>query len=158
MMSEMRVEKIGLIDKLRSKWMTFLKIIITRTNMWVLIKSNGRLGNSFLGKSVLLLHSIGSKSGIERITPLFYLADGDRVILVASNAGTLTNPAWFNNLKADPQVKINIKGTETNMLAHQADSEEFDQLWPAVIEMFPTWERIQEKSVRNFPLMVLEPR
>ena len=93
MMSEMRVEKIGVIDRLRSKYMTFLKIIITRANMWVLIKSNGKLGNSFLGKSVLLLHSIGSKSGVERKTPLFYLEMGDRVILVASNAGTLKNPA-----------------------------------------------------------------
>lgn len=158
MATELKVDKIGFIDRLRSKWMTFLKIIITRTNMWILIKSNGKLGNSFLGKQVLLLHSIGSKTGVARQTPLFYMKDGDRVILVASNAGTLTDPAWFNNLKAQPQIKVNIRGVEMNMLAHVADKEEFAQLWPAVTEMFPTWEKILEKSVRTFPIMILEPR
>lgn len=157
-MSDLRVEKIGLYDRLRSKWFTLLKIIITRTNMWLLVKSNGKLGNSFLGKSVLLLHTIGSKSGVERITPLFYLADGEKVILVASNAGTLKNPFWFNNLMAHPEATVNIRGNRRKMLAHKADAAEFAQLWPKVIEMFPTWEKIQENSVRNFPMVVLEPR
>ena len=74
-MSELRVEKIRWYHRLRSSWYTLLKLLITRTNMWLLVKSNGRLGNSFLGKSVLLLHSVGSKSGLPRVTPLFYLQD-----------------------------------------------------------------------------------
>lgn len=157
-MADLRVEKISWYHRLRSAWFTLLKLIITRTNMWLLVKSNGRLGNSFLGKSVLLLHTIGSKSGVKRITPLFYLVDGERIVLVASNAGTLKNPAWFNNLKANPHATVNIRGVCREMVAHQADAAEFALLWPKVTEMFPTWDRIQEGSVRNFPVVVLEPK
>ncbi len=157
-MSELRVEKIRWYHRLRSSWYTLLKLLITRTNMWLLVKSNGRLGNSFLGKSVLLLHSVGSKSGLPRVTPLFYLQDGNNIVLVASNAGTLTNPAWFNNLVARPEAAVTIRGVRTERIAHVATPAEFKQLWPKVTEMFPTWERIQENSVRNFPIIVLELR
>lgn len=156
-MSYMKVEEIGFIDKLIHVYMTFLTKIITRTNIWLLQKSNGRLGNSFLGRKVLLLHSIGFKSGQLRKTPLFYLSDGDTIILVASNGGTITDPAWLKNLKASPLTKVNINGQEIAVNAHTAEEEEFQHYWPKVVEMFPVWEKIQGKSVRNFPLVVLEP-
>ncbi len=156
-MGNSKVEKIDMLDRAFTNFMTVMKIIITRVNLWVLEKSNGRWGNSFLGKKVLLLHSTGFVTGKQRITPLFYLADADKVILVASNAGTDKDPAWLRNLQVDPKVKVNINGKEMRMQAHTAETDEYQLYWPRVTEMFPTWEKIQEKSARKFPIAILEP-
>ena len=148
----------GLIGSLRERFMILLKVLITRVNLWLLIRSKGRLGNSFLGKPVLLLHTIGHKSGQPRMTPLFYLADGDRIILVASNAGTVKDPAWFGNIKVNPEVSMQIRGRYREMRGHPASEQEFEHYWPRVVEMFPTWGEIQEMSLRKFPIAVFEPR
>ncbi len=137
---------------------TFFKHIITPINRWLLKISNGRFGNSFLGKSVLLLHSVGAKSGLERVTPLFYLSDREKIILVASNGGNLKNPAWVNNLNANPEAKVKIKGKQTTMRARVATAEERQRYWPMATELFTTWGEIQEMSLREFPIVVLEPR
>ncbi len=125
-MAELEVNKNSLFMTIMTPWITFLKHLITSINMWILKKSNGRLGNSFLGVSVLLLYTTGAKSGLERVTPLFYLQHEGKVILLASNGGNTKNPAWFNNLNANPESKVNIKGKETNMVAHIATSEGCD--------------------------------
>jgi hypothetical protein len=76
----------------------FLRKLITDGNVWILRVTKGKLGNSFLGVPVLLLTTVGRKSGPKRTQPLYYLEDGERVILVASNAGTERDPAWLLNL------------------------------------------------------------
>ena len=137
---------------------TFLKHVITSVNMWVLIKSKGHLGNSFLGVPVLLLHSVGFKSGNERVTPLFYFKKDGKVIIVGSNGGNPKNPAWVKNVTLVPEIKINIKGKEVDVKAHLADEDEQDLYWPMVIETFAVWQRFQERSERQFPIVVLEPQ
>ena len=82
---------------------------MSAANTWLYRKTGGRIGGKFLnGAPVLLLTTTGRKSGQPRTTPLLYLADGDRVIVVASKGGLPTNPLWYLNLKADPNVTVQI--------------------------------------------------
>lgn len=143
---------------LLSPLVKLLDRIIASTNLWLLKKSNGRLGNRFLGVPVLLLYTTGAKSGVERVTPLFYLQYEEKVLLVGSHGGSMKNPAWVINLNANPKTVIGIKGTRTEMLAHFANEEEHQRYWPMLTEMFPVWKKFQEKSGRRFPVVVLEPR
>ncbi|MFI5394179.1 MAG: nitroreductase/quinone reductase family protein [Candidatus Binatia bacterium] len=157
-MTGARSGKIGALKRLRVHVTTLLKHIITPANRFLLMISNGCLGNSFLGVPVLSLTTVGAKSKLERVTPLFYLHHQGKIILVASNGGNTKNPAWVANINAHPEVKVKIKGQETRMHAHIATAEERQRYWPMVTELFPTWKTVQETSVRTFPIAVLEPR
>ncbi len=156
-MADVKMHQISWFDRAFAQFVSVLKHIITATNIWLLKKSNGRLGNSFLGVSVLLLYTIGCKSGLERILPLFYLQYEEKIILVASNGGNVRNPGWLNNITANPQAKVNVKGKEISVRAHLASEEEYQRYWPMVVKTFPVWEKFQKRSVRAFPLVVLEP-
>ncbi len=157
-MTVLRAEKHSWQMVMIEPLVTFLKHVITATNMWVLKKSKGRLGNTFLGVPVLLLYSVGFKSGQEWETPLFYFTKDDKVVIVGSNGGNPKNPAWVKNVTMGPDVKVNIKGKEMNMRAHIADEKEQDIYWPLVIQTFKVWEKFQKRSERQFPIVVLEPR
>ena len=139
----------------------FLKVmrkLITSGNIWLLRLSRGRLGNAFLGVPVLLLTTIGRKSGQPRTRPLYYLeTDDGRFVLVASNAGTSRDPAWLLNLQANPEVTVEVRGRKLSMLAHVASPEEKEALWPHMLELFPTWQMMEERSPRAFKLVILQP-
>lgn len=131
---------------------------ITKANVWLLNVSKGRLGNSFLGRPLLLLTTIGRKSGLPRTQPVFYLEDGQRILMVASNGGYSEDPLWLLNAKANPQVSIRIKGGHTrNMLLRIASDEEKAQLWPAMTEAFPYWQEVSDRCERNIPIAILDP-
>ena len=134
----------------------FLRKLITDGNVWLLRISNGKIGNSFLGVPVLLLTTVGRKSGQSRTQPLYYLGDGDQVLLVASNAGTERDPAWLLNLEARPEVSVNINGVENGMSGHVATAEEKSELWPKLTKMFPKWQMMEDRSERSFKVVILE--
>jgi deazaflavin-dependent oxidoreductase (nitroreductase family) len=135
----------------------FLRGLITSTNVWLLKASKGRLGNSFLGVPVLLLTTTGRKSGRQRTQPLYYLETDDQIVLVASNAGTTTDPAWLLNLQAQPNVSIDVRGHIRKMTAHVASAEEKAGLWPQLTTMFPKWQMMEDRSQRSFKVVILEP-
>ncbi len=135
----------------------FLKWLITSGNTWLIRISGGRLGNSFLGTPVLLLTTIGRKSGEPRTLPIYYMEDGERVVLVASNAGTSSDPAWLHNIRANPAVTVRIRNEERKMSAHVAAAEEKSALWPRLTRMFPKWQMMEDRSQRVFPVVVLTP-
>jgi len=135
----------------------FLRKLITDGNVWLLRISKGKIGNSFLGVPVLLMTTVGRKSGIERTQPLYYLEDGGRVILVASNAGTESDPAWLLNMQAKPNVLVNINGLENRMSGHVATAEEKSELWPKLTAMFPKWQMMEDRSERSFKVAILKP-
>jgi deazaflavin-dependent oxidoreductase (nitroreductase family) len=136
----------------------FLRKLITTGNVWILKLSGGRLGNAFLGVPVLLLTTVGRKSGKLRTRPLYYLeTDDGRYVLVASNAGTSKDPAWLLNLRANPEVTVEARGRKRKMLAHVASDEEKEELWPQLLELFPTWQMMEERSTRTFKIVVLDP-
>lgn len=135
----------------------FLRKLITDGNVWLLRVTGGRLGNSFLGVPVLLLTTVGRKSGQIRTQPLYYLDDGEQVLLVASNAGTERDPAWLLNLQANPQVTVSMNGTDKRMSGRVVPPEEKDELWPKLTTMFPKWQMMEDRSQRSFKVVILEP-
>ena len=140
----------------RERFLKCLRWGITTGNIWLLKISRGRLGNSFLGMPTLLLTTIGRKSGQPRTSPLYYMEDGGRIILVASNAGTAHDPAWLLNIRAKPTVTVQIRGQKHMVMARVASVEEQQQLWPRLIAVFPQWQMMAERSKRAFPIVALE--
>lgn len=110
-----------------------------------------------MGKSpVLLLTTIGRKSGLPRTTPLMYLADGAHIILVASNGGAEKHPLWWRNLLANPHAEVQIGREQVRMTARQATSEEHAQLWPRLVAMYGPYADYQKRTSREIPVVVLE--
>jgi deazaflavin-dependent oxidoreductase (nitroreductase family) len=131
---------------------------ITRANMWAYRKSGGRLLGNFDGAPLCIVHHRGAKSGQPRETPLTYLPDGERVVLIASYGGAPKSPAWYHNLKAHPDIEIERNGRREPMAAHQADAAERAELWPRIVAMYPGYDDYQKKTDRQIPVMVCVPR
>ncbi len=147
-------------EQFNKRQLFFMRVamkLITATNMRLLKLTGGRVGYSFLGRSVLLLHTRGCKSGKAYQTPLFYMEDGENLVLVASRAGTTINPGWLRNLEADPSTQVRLRSGMRSVRAHLASDEEYARLWPLLTEMFEQWGDIQAKTQRRFPIIVLEP-
>jgi len=119
--------------------------------------NEGRVGGMFEGNTLLLLHHTGAKSGKSRVNPLAYQSDGGRYVVFASKGGAPTNPDWYYNLKAHPDVTIEV-GTET-MSAHatEAIGEERERLWQTQAQRLPQFAEYEHKSGRKIPVMVLTP-
>jgi F420H(2)-dependent quinone reductase len=121
--------------------------------------TNGLIGHRFPGSPpMLLVDHVGAKSGTMRTSPLVYAEDGENVILVASKGGYPRNPAWFHNLMANPDTSIQIGSRRRQVHARVADSEERKRLWPKVVKVYGGYEDYQQRTDREIPLVILEPR
>lgn len=120
--------------------------------------SRGRLLNRFDDAPLLVLHHRGAKSGTLRTTPLIYLEDGQNLVIVASMGGQPKNPAWYHNLRAHPQIEIDVGGRRRRVTARLATQAEAERLWPRLSAMWPAWEDYKTRTDREFPVFVLEPR
>jgi F420H(2)-dependent quinone reductase len=120
--------------------------------------TGGRLG-LYLGSPVGVLETVGAKSGERRRTPLLYLEDGDRVVLVASKAGNPRHPAWYHNLSANPRVRfLRRRRGWGEYVAREATGPERDQLWAKVNDLYAGYETYQGRTGgRRIPVIVLEP-
>src|SRR6266550_3817523 len=119
--------------------------------------SGGRIGHRFPGAPpMLLLDHVGAKSGIKRTTPLAYVPDGDAVVIVASKGGHPTNPAWFHNLKANPDTTIQVGSEHRPVHARVATTEERERLWPKAVSFYKPYASYQKKTSRQIPLVILE--
>ncbi len=119
--------------------------------------SGGRIGGRMVGSPVLLLTTIGRKSGKERTLPLLYLKDGETIVLVASNGGAAKHPLWWSNLQTNPQAKIQIGAHTQTMTATLADSEDRSRLWPRLVAMYPGYADYQKRTPREIPVVLLRP-
>ena len=104
---------------------------------------------------VLLLTTVGRKTGKIRTTPLLYMKDGDRIAIVASNAGRDREPSWWSNLRADPHAKVQIRGEKKKMIARKANESEQASLWPLLTKMYPSYREYQKKTKREIPVVIL---
>jgi deazaflavin-dependent oxidoreductase (nitroreductase family) len=120
--------------------------------------SGGRLGWTAADMPVLELTTTGRRSGRPRPVMLTSpLMDGDRIVIVASKGGEDTHPAWFLNLREDPQVTVSMKGAPgVSMLASIASPEERDRLWPIVVDEQARYGGYQENTDREIPLVLLQ--
>ena len=107
---------------------------------------------------MLLLDHVGARSGKVRTTPLAYLRDGENVVLVASKGGHPRNPAWFHNLMANPETTIQVGSERRAVRARVAEGEERERLWVEVVDLYGGYRDYQERTDRQIPLVVLEPR
>jgi len=120
--------------------------------------NDGRVGGMFEGSPLLLLHHTGARSGKARINPLAYLADDGRYVIFASKAGAPTNPDWYHNLRAHPDVTIEV-GTETiEGTAREASGAERERLFNAQAAALPQFAGYAEKTTRAIPVIVLSRR
>jgi F420H(2)-dependent quinone reductase len=125
-------------------------------------RSRGRFGSRLPGRRearILLIDHIGAKSGTKRTSPVIYHQHGDAVAVVGSKAGQPTHPAWFHNLRANPDTTIQIGGDVRRVHARLATDEERDQLWPRLVATFPAYDIYQRNSQgRKLPVVILDPR
>jgi deazaflavin-dependent oxidoreductase (nitroreductase family) len=121
--------------------------------------SGGLIGHHVPGAPpMLLLDHVGAKSGKERTSPLVYMRDGDDLVIVASKGGNPRNPAWFHNLRANPDTTVQVGREKRPVHARVASAEERKRLWPKVVDHYSGYAGYQERTDREIPLVVLEPR
>jgi deazaflavin-dependent oxidoreductase (nitroreductase family) len=120
--------------------------------------NEGRVGGMFEGMPLLLLHHTGAKSGKSRINPLAYQSDDGRYVIFASKAGAPSNPDWYHNLKAQPNVKIEV-GTDTiDVVAGEATGEERQRLYRTQVERVPQFGEYEKTAgERVIPVIILTP-
>jgi deazaflavin-dependent oxidoreductase (nitroreductase family) len=120
--------------------------------------NEGRVGGNFEGATVLLLHHTGAKTGTAYVNPLVYLPDGERYIIFASKAGAPTNPDWYHNLKAHPEIEIEV-GTETiPVTASEITGAERDTIYSTQEQRMPQFTDYVEKAGgRVIPVIALTP-
>ncbi len=117
--------------------------------------TGGKVGGRFRRSPVLLLTTTGRRSGQPRTTPLLYLDDGERKVVVASNGGADRTPAWYHNLTARPEATVQTAGQVLPMRARVADADERARLWPRLVAMYPSYDDYQAKTERRLPVVIL---
>ena len=127
----------------------------TRVYEW----TGGRVWHTFLGSECAILTTRGRKSGEPRKTPLLYLRDAERVVMVASKGGMTTLPLWYRNIEADPRVQIQIGNSKQYYQARNAQDSEAERLWPQLDAMYSGYAeyRARVKGKRPVPVVIFEP-
>jgi deazaflavin-dependent oxidoreductase (nitroreductase family) len=132
---------------------------INRFHRTLVKVSRGRVGGSLGGMPVVILETVGRKSGEARRTMLTApVVDGDTVVLVASYGGDSRHPAWYLNLTADPDVVLDRGGVTTPMRARTATAEEKAALWPRIVKSYRGYAGYQKRTDREIPVVLLTPR
>lgn len=133
------------------KWMS-------RAQTWIFKKTGGRFGDKFLrGAEVGILTTTGRKSGEERDSPLLYLQEGKRIVLVASQGGRATNPMWYLNLVANPRVRFQTKHETLELTARDATDAERDEYWPKLDAMYADFVNYRSYTDRKIPIVICDP-
>ena len=133
--------------------------VLNETHRATLRLSGGRIGRSAYGMPVVELRTVGRKTGQTRVTVLTApLHDENRVVLVASKGGNDRNPQWYGNLTANPDVEILIDGQRRELRARTASADERKELWAQILQVYKGYGGYQEKTGREIPVVICEPR
>jgi deazaflavin-dependent oxidoreductase (nitroreductase family) len=133
--------------------------LMNRMHKGLLRISGGRILSSAFGMPAVELHTIGSKTGEKRSSMLTSpVHDDNRVVLVASKGGADRHPQWYGNLTKNPDVEITMKRQTRKMRARTASDEEKAALWPQIVSAYKGYGGYQQKTDRNIPVVILEPR
>ncbi|GAA3291414.1 nitroreductase family deazaflavin-dependent oxidoreductase [Dactylosporangium vinaceum] len=120
--------------------------------------NGGKVGGRFAGGTLLLIHHRGARTGVERVNPVAYLPDGERMVIVASAAGADKNPDWYHNLKANPDTSAEV-GTETlDVRAEEILGDDYASTWERLVAVMPGFAEYQTKTSRRIPLIALTRR
>ena len=133
--------------------------IMNRLHRAVLRSSGGRLLSRPFGMPVVELHTVGRRSGRPRVTMLTApVLEGERVVLVASKGGDDRDPDWFKNLIANPEIELIVGGRSRQLRARRATAEEKEELWPQVVAAYKGYGSYRQRTSRDIPLVICEPR
>lgn len=120
------------------------------------LATDGEEGHEWQGTTCLLLTTTGAKTGEPRIAPLIYEPYGDAYLVVASKGGAPQPPAWYVNLRRNPDVEVQIKGEKFAARARDAGPDEKPDMWKTMTKVWPDYDKYQEKTDREIPVVVLE--
>lgn len=132
--------------------------LVGKLNVPLYRLSGGRVGGKVGRGPVLLLTTTGRRSGEPRTAPVLYLADGDRFVVINTNAGNTKTPAWSLNLRADPDAVVEVRRKRIKVRARLAEGEERADLWRRHNEQYSGWDYYESKLDREIGVFVLEPR
>jgi deazaflavin-dependent oxidoreductase (nitroreductase family) len=121
------------------------------------VATNGAQGHLWNGVPTLLLTTIGRRSGRPRRTALIYGRDGDRYVVVASKGGAPEHPLWYLNLRAQPEVEVQVGAERFRARARPAMPGEKPRLWQQMTQIWPAYDEYQTKTARDIPVVILEP-
>jgi deazaflavin-dependent oxidoreductase (nitroreductase family) len=119
--------------------------------------NHGKVGGDFEDAPLLLLHHVGARSGSPRINPLMYLKDGDRYVIFASKGGADTNPDYYYNLKAHPNIQIEVGNETIDVRAEEITGPERDRLFARQASLYPAFDQYQRRTKRIIPVIALTP-
>jgi deazaflavin-dependent oxidoreductase (nitroreductase family) len=117
--------------------------------------NGGKVGGPFQGARMIIVHSIGARTGAERVNPLVWFPDGDRMLIVASKAGADTHPDWYHNLRAHPRVEVEVGEETFTVEAGELTDEERAAAWPRIVEAMPGFAEYQRNTTRTIPVFAL---
>ena len=132
------------------KW--FMKV-----NAFLIRISKGRIGSQLGTQSVLILHTVGRKSGLLRSIPIAYFFHEGKYLIVESNWGKDQHADWYFNLQSNPQASIEVKGREIKVKASFVEGEEYTHLWEYVTKKHPPYLEYQKMTTRKIPIAVFQP-
>jgi len=118
--------------------------------------NGGEVGGNFEGRTLLLLHTKGAKSGQERINPVAYTKDGDQLVVIASKGGAPTHPDWYYNIIANPQLTVEVGAEEFEVSAIVAEEPERTRLYSQMATIMPGFADYKSKTTREIPVIILK--
>ncbi len=138
--------------------MNFWIKVLMAINIFLYRLTGGVLGGRMMGQNVLLLTTVGRRSGKERVTPVNYFRDGENYLLVGTNWGKPGQAAWYLNLVKHPEAYIQVKQLKLKVDARDADRDEYPRLWAYVTSLNPFYPRYQAQTRRRIPIVILTPQ
>ena len=135
-----------------------LQQVMSSTHVFFYKLSGGRIGGRIHKADVLLLTTTGRKTGKKRTTPLLYVRDGNRLVIIASNGGRPIDPSWWMNLKRNPIAMVQVKRLKETIYAQRAIGSEKERLWRLMTNVYPAYDNYLKKTDRDIPVVVLMPK
>lgn len=126
-------------------------------NAFLIRLTNGRIGGKLGKQTILLLETIGRKSGQPRVIPIAYFFHEGKYLIVESNWGRDKHASWYLNLKKNPRARLTVRGKKIPVEAYEARGEEYARLWKFATERHPPYLRYQEMTSRQIPIVVFQP-
>jgi deazaflavin-dependent oxidoreductase (nitroreductase family) len=120
--------------------------------------TNGQTGHEWNGTQILILRTKGRKSGELRKAPLIYGRDGKDFLVVASKGGAPEDPGWYKNLESHSDIEIQVKADVLPVRARTASAADKKRLWPVMVKEWPDYDKYQQSTSRDIPLVILSPR
>jgi F420H(2)-dependent quinone reductase len=129
-----------------------------RAAVWLYRRSGGKVGGKMFGAPVLLLSTVGRRSGRSWTVPVMYQTDGHGWVIIASNGGNARHPAWWLNLRSHPDASIQIGRETYPVTAAEATGDERKRLWRRMADMYKGYDNYAQKTTRTLPVVLLRPR